>query len=593
MRSYLGLALSCVVIVSGCSSKTVVHPATSSAPSINGIPYALPLTVVTTTITVARTDAGPGPYAGYVTCFFPELTADDLVNKVTYVPSITYKLKAATFDTKGVPDAKHVYVIDSHAGWLHKKALNAQLNETGILSKSDVEMKNETLSFTLSTLKTLATIAGAVVSTLPATQPLKDQYDTNELSQRLQTVGACSDRLTTMIDRIKKLPDTEQKGQALNLLTSALQDINGLKNDLTNSVMEAESMPQESQSGAAADFDKVPKAEREKLKQAKFHMAQTTRRYNTSDFAAASDSFSRLKQLQDARRQSIAGFPAGNLSVEALKELLDEYSKQESSLVSLFLGAESVDTWVPMFEPDPPHDPFDKNGGLQSGTIIENVDLFRYLPTGSSSTESGICLEKSFANISIPAKFKTSSCGDSKKKFTTIKMSLSTDFSKEIASTFMKVGNNGGFDDASINAGERSYFFRIPSRAQTSITQCVDHGSCNALFPPKVLSIAQWGVIASLPADTGGSRTKYSVELYGSTGALSNFAMDSDSQVSTADLSQLESGAKAITDPLAARRKSSLDRLTNEEQMLEQQCKINAIKKIEDPALDCSSVLSE
>ncbi len=98
-------------------------------------------------------------------------------------------------------------------------------------------------------------------------------------------------------------------------------------------------------------------------------------------------------------------------------------------------------------------------------------------------------------------------------------------------------------------------------------------------------------MIASLPASTGGNSNKYAVSLAPDTGALLNFSMDSSARLENADFSGLETGTKAITDQLAASR-DKLKHLQNQEQLLETQCKINQIKKISDPNLDCSSVSS-
>jgi hypothetical protein len=563
MRLIVITGLMSSFLLCSCTSKVLVKPVIS-APTLNGIPYALPKTVVGTTVTVQRVEDNPGAYAGYASCFFPDLTAENLINDITYSTEIQYSVKSASFSTRGIPDPAHTFVIDATAGWLHKKTLNAQLTEDGLLSKSDVETKNEAVSFTVSTLKTLATIAGNVLSvSAPATLALKPNFERatsyQDLIAPLQT---CSDRLAKALKDVEayKAPDN--------------QKVDDARADVKKSIVDAKK-----------EVDDLISEFRGALNRAQAYDSRAQRDYDISRFAAATGAFKKLSDLESNRRSAVSSLPQGSPTAESLKELLDEYNSQESIYAGYFLGKETVDTWIPYFEPIPPDEPeVDDKGNRKSAPNKYpeyGVDLFKYLPDGVSSLSAGICLDSAFASISIPMKFKTKSCNDPSKQSEMRKVQtvLSTSFSSatEMAARFR---------DASAD-GDRSYYFRIPAHATARVVDAKQTDKSEVAH--STVLIAQWGVIASLPADTGGSGAKYSVELSPTTGALMNFAVDSDSKLSGTDLTGLESGSKAITDQLAIRR-NELKKLQNEEQTLEQRCKINAIRKVNDPSLDCSSV---
>jgi hypothetical protein len=581
MRHLLLVAI--LALTSGltaCSSKTVVKPVPQNPVEVNGIPYALPKTLVDAEVTVTRTQESPGTYRGYTACFFPELTASDLVNQVTYDKSISYKVTDANFSTRGIPDQDEVFVIALNSGFLRKLTMSAQLSEDGILTKSQVEVKNETVAFTVSTLKTLATIAGDVLSV--SAPKLKAELAPSDSVDITNSLSSCSATLTQVLKDIESVKaDPKVIKAAHRDIETALKEIDGLLAQLgptTNRLRTLENQPVPKKDDRAA-----AQAKADELIRLKQESARQQIQYLTTKYAGAALTFQKLSNLQEQRRQTIASFPSESVSVDVLKELTSEFNQAESNLLSFFMGSETVDTWVPTFEPTAPSASLTvgPDGNPRDASFTDL--LFKYLSDGDSSDNSGICLSPEFSSTKIPDKFvaKRSTCSQ-KTGFTEINIALKATNSEQVARRFT----------SSQHSGDRSYYFRIPARANATITGC-DKDGCSDLFPPNAVLIAQWGVLGSLPADTGGSRTNYSVELAATTGALTNFILDADSKLNNVDLSGLETGTKSITDQLAARRTTKLQKLTNDEQVLEQQCKINAIKKVSDPTLDCSSVLNK
>lgn len=564
--------------LTACSSKTVVKPVAHDPVAVNGIPYALPKTLVDAAVTVTRTQESPGTYRGYTACFFPELTAADLVNQVTYDKSVSYKVTDANFSTRGIPDRDQVFVIDLNSGFLRKLTMSAQLSEDGILTKSQVEVKNETVAFTVSTLKTLATIAGDVLSV--SAPKLKAELAPSDSADITNSLNSCSATLTQVLKDIESVQaDPKAIAAAKRDITVALGEVDGLLAKVEPTINRLRAL----QNQPSPKKDDRAAAQADEIARLKQESARQQIQYLTTKYAGAALTFQKLSNLQEQRRQTVASFPSESVSVDVLKELTSEFNQAESNLLSFFMGNETVDTWIPTFEPTAPSAsfPVGPDGSPQDARFTDL--LFKYMADGDSSDNSGICLAAEFSSTKIPNKFlaKRSTCLQ-KEGFIEISIALKATNSEQVARRFTSVQHSG----------DRSYYFRIPARANAKITGC-DKDGCSDLFPPNTVLIAQWGVLSSLPVDTGGSRTNYSVELAATTGALTNFVLDADSKLNNVDLSGLETGTKSITDQLAARRTTNLQKLTNDEQVLEQQCKINAIKKVSDPNLDCSSVLNK
>lgn len=133
--------------------------------------------------------------------------------------------------------------------------------------------------------------------------------------------------------------------------------------------------------------------------------------------------------------------------------------------------------------------------------------------------------------------------------------------------------------------GKRGFYYRVPGRGVASL---VFDGAVPDELARDMLSIAQFGETVSLPASTGGRRTKYSIELFEASGGLKNFIMGADALVKQANVKDLTDSAGTIVEAQTAkkeaRRKANLppDELTELERkrkILEEKKKIQELEK--------------
>lgn len=556
MRRIIAIqALASTTLLCGCVGKTIVRPVSEAghAPALNGIVYALPRTIVSPTVTLEMTTDRPGIYVGYVPCFFPEANP---LSDVIYQRSATLRVTGVTFASRGVPDPNHVYVIDPSAGWFNKKTLDAQLTDAGLLSTSDVETTNEAAQFAISSIKTAATVVGSAISGA-ATYGFNISKISGESSdyqpfitcqaQLKGEIGALTDKVDSAKSK-KKLSDKDRATlhAAIAKYETTLGDIQkvtGISDDQAHA---------ERKSAAAA----------------------------ASTFTRALQVFTYLKNLESTRESDLARIPDGAVTSDTITALSKDYDATFQTYVGYFLGTETKDDWAPTFDVTP------QKGSAGNGREfcgnnpeVPGATLFRYESSEDStqSTGVGVCIDPVHTSeVQVPDKFQLSEADCSAKNLTEVKVVMSCKESEQIVTG----------EAAALNGKDHSYYYRLPATVDALV-----YDGTTPLGPPTSLEVAQWGIIAALPASTGGSRNKYAVTLSPVTGALTNFSMDSESRIGTLDVSPLEAGAQAIATPIATRN-NKLAKLQSEEKILETQCSIDAIKKINDPSLDCSSVTS-
>ncbi|KAF0248402.1 MAG: hypothetical protein FD167_2190, partial [bacterium] len=142
--------------------------------------------------------------------------------------------------------------------------------------------------------------------------------------------------------------------------------------------------------------------------------------------------------------------------------------------------------------------------------------------------------------------------------------------------------------------GDRGFYYRIPADALAKIVSVSIDGTTKVEDEKKreLVSIAQMGTTVSLPASTGGRRTKYKVELYEATGALKNFNLGSDRLLeptlpgeigaSVNSLIEAKQKADAASKP---KPKDELQLLMRQRQILEEQRKIRELEEcLKDPS---------
>jgi hypothetical protein len=287
-----------------------------------------------------------------------------------------------------------------------------------------------------------------------------------------------------------------------------------------------------------------------------------------SKFSRAKVVFDRMASLISARELAVSSPPDGGTTAEALKEQLSEYNDALNQYAGYFLGSTTTKSWMPSFDVIPDEAEKVRNNPAEYA-------LFRYRASSRDAGKPvGVCVDDKHSEVIVAPDFSMDAqqCQSMQDG-----MSASLAVQEALRDAVVAV------DAAPELKRQRSYYYRIPDSVVVTFEDAGKPLANTSLL------LAQWGKVASLPANIGSSRSKYKVQIAPATGALTNFSMDSDAKLEGADFSGLESASKSTTD----QAKSKLNKLRNDEQILEQQCKINAIKKVNDPNLDCSTVLTK
>jgi hypothetical protein len=129
----------------------------------------------------------------------------------------------------------------------------------------------------------------------------------------------------------------------------------------------------------------------------------------------------------------------------------------------------------------------------------------------------------------------------------------------------------------------RGFYYRIPGRAIAFVRKETAAGNPDELARGPV-SIAQFGEVVSLPASTGGRRTKYTLALYEASGGLKNFVMGSDSLVKQNNIDDLTGAASTAIEAKGERKKAKapadeLQQLERQRKILEEKKKIRDLEK--------------
>jgi hypothetical protein len=131
---------------------------------------------------------------------------------------------------------------------------------------------------------------------------------------------------------------------------------------------------------------------------------------------------------------------------------------------------------------------------------------------------------------------------------------------------------------------QRGFYYRIPAKAAAILQVGVAPGAKD-VARGNGLIVAQYGIVASLPASSSGRTTQYTIALDESTGALKNFKLGSDPLLQKSILDDVDSSATAILDAKKAREKAKaeandvLAQKKRELDLLKTQNEINEEKK--------------
>ena len=519
-------ALALAAVTAGCFESKVVtskvnDPEVGRRPTqMNGVFYALPRTVVKADVPVVKTVKERGEFFAFTPCFFPN-------EKYTKIPSTSFHVAAdrIKFDTTFIPDAEEVYLIKTRGGMFETRNLELELTERGVLVKASADVTNEAIDIVTGTIKTgvgvLAKASGAGLFS-----------------------GTAADK-----GNFAGLLDEEQR-RCRELLVQQWDD------DINNAATPEEKLLLQKARPEVLDHAPGFKQEYEKAKQ----------------IAANIDS------LQKRRHNDILDTAVTPASVPAdtLKLVLEELDKSITTLMEAnFTGTKSTLTWNASFRLNP------DNPGKMS---IDLFTLSKDYGVCQVHVNQGVKLDDNFtikkrckggALTCKPNEMEPVDC-NAKGQKVWLAMQLGEDGEggpSPAGSQFADVVR-----DAQLRRnGDRGFYYRIPGSAIAFIMKQTDKPKEPDDLARAPLSIAQFGEVVSLPASTGGRKTKYTLALYEASGGLKNFVMGSSALVQQKNIDDVAAAATTAIEAKGERNKAKAP--ADELQQLERQRKILEEKK--------------
>lgn len=424
------------------------------------------------------------------------------------------------FDTLFIPDTSEIYMIKTKGGMFETRNLELTLTESGVLVKASADVTNETIDIVTGTIKTGSSLLAKAL-TIPLAAGVAPDAAQTECRQKIVALWE---------EELELAPGTFISGGVIN------------------------------EAALSAD-QRVP----EEVK----NIAKFIGGYNQAQ--AIADEIEAL----ETRRSDIVGqqdLEKPNVSADTIKLLLDELNKRIADLKNTnFLGSESKLTWNPSFRFNPslPLTPFtfftlSKERGVCSLSVNQGVredprfKITKECPGGAPACK--------------PAQMVGVACAGQP---VTLTLTPGEDGEGGAGGTLFATK----VDNANLRqTGERGFYYRIPGRAIAFLT----HGPKELSRAP--LSIAQLGKVVSLPASTGGRRTKYDLELYEASGGLKNFSMGSSALIQQKNIDDLAAGATSLIEAKGERNKAKapkdeLEQLERQRKILEEKKKIRDLEK--------------
>lgn len=546
LRSRLALAplLAVVLPAAGCfeskvvTSKVLTPTSAGAAKDMNGVFYALPRTVVKADVPVVRVNKRPGLLSHFTPCegFFP---GEGYVFRKGSEFSVD--ADAINIDTTFVPDTEEIYMIKIRGGMFETRNLELKLTESGVLVKADAETTNEAIDIVTGSIKAGA---GLLAKALPLI-PLSGTTGLTPEQQRCRSLV------------VEKWVDE------LNLGGSNIIDAAGNINETELNRVKA-----------------IPEMVR-----------------NPAQFKAGYDEAQRIvgniNDLADRRTAILATQPSevadvAAVNADSMKLVLDELGKTAKELKeTYFTGSEAVaGTWNASFR-------------LNPSPARMSIDLF------TLSKEHGVCEvhvnggANNGQGVKRPPMFKIAKACPGGAAACKPKEMVPVNCAGQLVRLDMASGENGeGGPGGALMAdrinsallkqdGSRGFYYRIPGRAVAFIRQGPREGTADELAR-KSLSVAQFGKVVSLPASTGGRRTKYTLDLYESSGGLKNFVMGSSALIQQKNIDDLSAAGSTLIDAKvardAAREKANappdvLQQLERQRKILEERKKIRDLER--------------
>jgi hypothetical protein len=552
--------LAAVLPTAGCFESKVVTskvnpPASPKHPeTMNGVFYALPRTVIKTDVPVVRTEKKPGEFAEFAPCFFPN---DDPIES----PSKTFSIKAdqVKFDTTFVPDAGEVYMIKTTGGMFETRNLELTLTESGVFVKGTADVTNESIDIVTGTVKTgVGLIAKASTAGLLGL--------TDELPEDVAAAAFRKQRATCQETLVRKAEAL--RGDAAKAGVRNAAELNGRAANYKKTAGELQDGPSKSPNPTSQPSPTPTPTPGTAVTPGPTVSSPTGPCSSASNadtcekFRRALDLYKQITILQE-RRGGALDLSSLNATVPAdsLKLVLAELDAAIKGLKEGgFLGTEEKLTWNASFRVNPKD--------LAAGNIYYERPLMKL------SKEDGVCAVLVNQGVQVDPRFKAGgSCKAGKE--VRLKTALGED-------------GEGGPDAGALMAdkikaaqfrqsGDRGFYYRVPGRAIAFLVQEGDAAGQEVELGRAPLSIAQYGQVVSLPASTGGRKTKYTLELFESSGGLKNFVMGSSALVQQKNVSDLTDAVGTAIEAKGERNKAKAP--ADELQQLERQRKILEEKK--------------
>lgn len=278
-----------------------------------------------------------------------------------------------------------------------------------------------------------------------------------------------------------------------------------------------------------------------------------------SSFIQAQNAFEQIAALELQRNDLFHGT---NIPPDTLKLMIDELDKRiASSRGEFFFGTKETLTWNPTFR-------------LNPTPASKSVDLFTF------SKAKGVC--EILANkpphnqgVSFDARFRLEGvCSDASTVSLAIQEGENGEGGPDSNTQFAQIVSGSKLK----SDGARGFYYRIPGRAVAFLKKA------DTELARAPLSIAQFGEVVSLPASTGGRRTKYTLALYEASGGLKNFVMGSDALIKQKNIDDIAGGAQTAIEAKGERKKAKapadeLQQLERQRKILEERKKIKDLEK--------------
>jgi hypothetical protein len=432
------------------------------------------------------------------------------------------------FDTMFIPDTDEIYMIKTKGGMFETRNLELKLTESGVLIKASADVTNETIDIITGTIKTGSSLLAKALTIPLAAGVGLDAAQT-----------ACRAKVVALWEEELELP--------LYTFIDAAGNIN---------------------EAALSAHPQIP----EELK----NVGKFIGGYRQADAIATE-----IEELE-TRRKDIISHPDSatpNVRAETLKLLIDELDTKIDDLKNTyFLGSESKLIWNPTFRFTPT-------------TAVLTSSFFKL------SKEHGVCAITVSQGVREDPRFKiTKQCPGGAPSCKPSQLVPVACVGQPVTLALMPgedgEGGAGGnlFANRVIAAnlrqtGDRGFYYRIPARAIALLT----HGPNELGRGP--LSIAQLGTVVSLPASTGGRRTKYDLELYEASGGLKNFSLGSSALIQQKNIDDVAAGASSLIEAKGERNKAKapadeLQQLERQRKILEEKKKIRDLEKELTPGND-------